>query len=322
MDIIISHIREIVHKIYKLNLYIDKIITTWYNIDMDIKFINNNLVLEHVKDFDLKHIFDCGQCFRFNMIDDNTYFGIAKGKALKISQSCDTITLYETTEKDFYDVWFHYFDFGRDYGKIKSELSRDSVMKTAISYGEGIRILNQDLWETVVSFIISASNNIPRIKGIIERLCANFGEEINYMGNTYYSFPTPQRLSELSRDDLSVIRSGFRDKYIIDAAQKFHSGVLSEDLIRSQSTAEAKKSLMSINGVGDKVSNCILLFGLGKSDSFPVDVWIKRIMEYCYFDGEQSISTISRFAEDKFGNISGFAQQYLFFYARENKIGI
>lgn len=289
---------------------------------MDIKIHGNDLIVTGLRDFNLNHIFDCGQCFRFNRLDDTTYFGVAKGRALRISQVGDEVTLYSTTEDDFKNIWFDYFDLGRDYGKIKSRLSLDPVMKEAISYGDGIRILNQDLWEAVISFIISASNNIPRIKGIIERFCAAFGEEIEYIGNIYYSFPDILKTASLSKEDLSVIRAGYRDKFIIDAAEKFKNGALSDEYIKSLSTPDAKKALMSINGVGNKVSDCILLFGLSRVDSFPVDVWIKRIMEYCYFDGEQSIDTISRFAAEHFGDIGGFAQQYLFFYARENKIGV
>lgn len=288
---------------------------------MNVEYLNKNLIVTGLKDFNLKHIFDCGQCFRFNEISKNTYFGIAKNKAIKISQFGDTVTLYDTEKNDWDNIWFDFFDLSRDYGEIKQTLSQDSIMKEAITYGDGIRILNQDLWEAVISFIISASNNIPRIKGIIERFCKEFGEKISYMENTYYSFPTIETVSGLSKEDLSVIRAGYRDKYIIDAAQKFKSGEMSETLLRSMTAEQAKKTLMTINGIGNKVSDCILLFGLQKVNSFPVDVWIKRIMEYCYFDCEQSIDTISRFAVDKFGDLGGFAQQYLFFYARENKIG-
>ena len=147
------------------------------------------------------------------------------------------------------------------------------------------------------------------------------GDKIEYMGKTYYTFPAIDKTASLTKEGLSVIRAGYRDKYIMDAASKFKNGELSEDDIRSMSAHDAKKALMSINGVGNKVSDCILLFGLNKADSFPVDVWIKRIMEYCYFDSEQSIDTISEFANNKFGKLGGYAQQYLFFYARENKIG-
>lgn len=289
---------------------------------MNIVSKNNNIILTNTEDFDLEHIFDCGQCFRFNRLDGNTYLGVAYGRALKISQDGSTVTLYDTNERDFYDIWFDFFDFSRDYGKIKDRLSSDSVLREAIGCGGGIRILKQDLWETIVSFIISASNNIPRIKGIIERFCEAFGDEIHYMGKAYYSFPSPERTASLSLEDLSVIRAGFRDKYILDAAKKISGGDISLDYIKSLPTPEAKQALMTINGVGNKVSDCILLFGLSRADAFPVDVWIKRIMEYCYFDGEQSINTISRFAEKNFGTLGGYAQQYLFFWARNNKINV
>lgn len=287
---------------------------------MDIKHSGNNLIVTGLKDFNLKHIFECGQCFRFNEIEKNTYLGIAKGNALCISQDSDSITLYETTEEDFKNIWYDYFDLGRDYGEIKKRLSVDPIMENAISYGDGIRILNQDLWETVISFIISASNNIPRIKGIIERFCTSFGKKINYMGKTYYSFPDIDTVYKLSKEDLSVIRAGYRDKYIMDAAQKFQNGQINDGYIRSLTTPEAKKMLLTINGVGEKVCNCILLFGLQRVDSFPIDVWIKRIVEKLYFGEEQNIPTIAEFAKKHFGDIGGFAQQYLFFYARENKI--
>lgn len=290
---------------------------------MDINITNNDLIVTGLTDFSLDHIFDCGQCFRFNRCSDGSYFGVAKGRALRISQSESSVIFHETSKEDFLNIWFDYFDLGRDYGAIKAALSKDSVMREAVSYGDGIRILNQELWETVVSFIISASNNIPRIKGIIERLCESFGEKISYMGSTYFAFPDAKTLASLTREDLSVIRAGFRDKYIIDAAKKFSRGELCEDIIKALPTPDAKKALMSISGVGNKVSDCILLFGLARADSFPVDVWIKRITEYCYFGGEKrSIDEIAAFADKRFGPLGGFAQQYLFFYARENKIGI
>ena len=289
---------------------------------MRIDTDKNNIILTDVHDFDIHHIFGCGQCFRFNLTDNNTYVGVAHGHALRISQNGSDVTLYNTSAEDFSNIWYDYFDLGTDYYAIKEALSSDSVMREACSFGGGIRILRQPLWETVVSFIISASNNIPRIKGIIERLCENFGDKIIYEGNIFYSFPSPSVLAELSLDDLSVIRAGFRDKYILNAAGKFSDGTLSDTYMRSLSVSDAKKALMSINGVGNKVSECILLFGLSHTESFPVDVWIKRIIEHCYFGSEQSIDTVSRFANEKFGSLGGYAQQYLFYWARENKIGI
>ena len=251
---------------------------------MEIIAEKSDIIIHGARDFDLTHIFECGQCFRWNRTGENEYTGTAKGHALTISQSADEIVFHDTPERVFYDVWYDYFDFGTDYGAIKERLSDDPVMREAMKYGGGIRILNQDLWETVVSFIISASNNIPRIKGIVERLCAAYGEETVYRGDVYYTFPAAERLSALSREDLGVIRAGFRDKYIIDAAGKFHSGELSAQGLSKMTSQDAKKALMTISGVGNKVANCILLFGLHRTDAFPVDVWIKRIMEYCYFD--------------------------------------
>ena len=289
---------------------------------MDIQVKNNDIILKNVKDFNLEHIFDCGQAFRFNKTRKNTYTGVAFGQALTISQSDDEVILYNTTYESFVNVWYNFFDFDNDYSKIKSTLATDKFMREATEHGYGIRILRQDLWETIISFIISASNNVPRIKGIIERLCEAFGDEVEYMGNVYHTFPHPGKLAALSIDDLSVIRAGFRDKYILDAANKISEGIISLDAIKSMSTPDAKSALMSINGIGNKVSDCILLFGLNRQDSFPVDVWIKRIMEYCYFTNEQPINVISDYAKEKFGNLGGYAQQYLFFWARENKIGI
>lgn len=289
---------------------------------MNITYKDNNIILENLADFKLRHIFDCGQSFRWNRTGERSYTGVAKGHALEIEQSGERITLFDTTPSDFESIWYDYFDLSRDYSKIKSELSRDTVLREAVPFGSGIRILKQDLWETVVSFIISASNNIPRIKKIIELLCKSFGEPIHYRDRLYYSFPDFRTLSALSVSDLSVIRAGFRDKYIKAAADAFAAdeGAFSE--LYSLSTEEAEKRLMSLYGVGSKVAGCILLFGLSKTDAFPVDVWIKRIMEALYFNGSADNASIQRFARSRFGKYAGIAQQYLFFYARENNLGV
>ncbi len=289
---------------------------------MEITYENGSVILHKPKDFSLTHIFDCGQCFRFNKTGSNSYTGVAFGKAVTVSERGEDVVFHDTSEADFKNIWYDFFDLYRDYGKIKKTLAVDDVMKKAVECGRGIRILKQDLWETIVSFIISQSNNIPRIKGIIERFCQNFGTKTEYMGNVYYTFPDIKTTASLSLDDLSVIRAGFRDKYILNAAKLFDSGKMDIDALKAMSSKDAKSTLMSFKGIGNKVSDCIMLFGLGHTDSFPVDVWIKRIMEYCYFDGEQPIKTISDFAYDKFSPLCGYAQQYLFFYARENKIGI
>ena len=282
---------------------------------MNISVSNNNLVLTDVSDFNLDNIFDCGQCFRWNKTSDGGYIGVVGSRALKITQSDNTITLFDTTRTDFDDFWFNYFDFNTDYSKIKQTLSKDSVLKTATKFGQGIRILNQDLWECVVSFIISASNNIPRIKKIINSLCELYGDEISYMGNTYYSFPTPERINSLGIDDLSQIKAGFRDKYIISASQFFCES-FNNEYFKDLDYNQAKKELMRINGIGNKVADCILLFSLAKRNSFPVDVWVKRVVEHFYFDEAQPIEAIQAFSKEKFGELGGYAQQYLFIYAK------
>lgn len=291
---------------------------------MDIITQNNNIIITGQTDFKLRHIFDCGQCFRFNPDESGAYIGTAFGRTIRISQENDRITLHNTSMEDFTAVWHDFLDLGRDYSQIKHQLTSDGdpIMRAASEYGDGIRILNQDLWETMISFIISASNNIPRIKKIIELFCSNFGTPHEYEGKIHYSFPSPEKTAALTPEELSVIRAGFRDKYILNCARDIVSGRLDLDRIKQLSAHDAKKALMGIYGIGNKVSDCILLFGLGRLDAFPVDVWIKRIMEYCYFNSEpQSIKTISSFAESKFGALGGIAQQYLFFYARELKIG-
>lgn len=289
---------------------------------MEISCKNGNVLLTDTDSFELSHIFDCGQCFRWNRNPDGSFSGVAMDRALKISKHDGKVIFHNTSIDDFNNIWREYFDLNTSYSEIKKELSSDKILKEAIGYGDGIRILKQDLWECVVSFIISASNNIPRIKKIVENLCCNFGEKISYMGEVFYTFPTPEKINSLTLEDLSVIKAGFRDKYILDAAEKFVSGEISYEMFENMSAEDAKKMLMTIKGVGNKVADCIVLFGLSKCESFPVDVWIKRIMEYCYFDGEESIEKISAFAKEKFGTLGGYAQQYLFFYARENKIGL
>lgn len=288
---------------------------------MKISEINNNLVLTNVKDFNLKNIFDCGQCFRWNEQNDGAYIGVANSRALKISQENDTVTFYDTSIEDFNNIWFNYFDFNTDYQEIKQVLSSDLILKSATEFGNGIRILNQELWECVVSFIISASNNIPRIKKIINTLCELYGEKISYMGKTYYAFPTPEKIYSLGISGLAPIKAGFRDKYIISAAEFFMKD-FNESYFHTLDYKSAKKELMKISGIGNKVADCILLFSLSKRNSFPVDVWIKRVIEHFYFEEEQTIENIQKFSKEKFGELGGYAQQYLFYYAREQKIGL
>lgn len=289
---------------------------------MELKQANEFITITELHDFELKHIFECGQCFRFFSDAPDQYTVIAFGKALRIQKVKDNTFRFYTTKEEFETFWFDYFDLARDYGALKQTLSvKDPVMRQAVGFGAGIRILKQDLWECIISFIISSSNNVPRIQKILEAFCRQFGDKFSYLGNVYYSFPPPERIAKLNLEDLCCIRAGYRDKYILDAAKKIADGTISLEKLKRASFEQAQKMLFQIYGIGCKVANCILLFGLGHTQSFPVDVWIKRTVESFYFKGkQQSIPVISAFAQEQFGALGGFAQQYLFFFAREQNL--
>lgn len=277
--------------------------------------------IEGVRDFSADHIFDCGQCFRWNRESDGSYTGIAFGRAVNIKETDGTVTIENCTEEDYSSIWADYLDMKRDYGMIKESLSEgDSVMKAAAAYGSGIRLLQQDPWETLISFIISQNSNIPRIKKCIEALCENFGRGIGvYRGAQRFAFPTPERLAGLTREELAVCRLGYRDTYIIEAAKAVAADAGSALYsARGMSGADAERYIRSIKGVGPKVANCIMLFGLLKYESFPIDVWMKRIMHELYGFDQNDLRGMQAYAAEKFGEYSGFAQQYLFYYAREN----
>ena len=282
---------------------------------MLVKHENNNTILTDFEDFDLKQTFTCGQCFRWDSLPDGSYAGVAFGKFLKISADGAEFTLHGVSPTEYADIWEKYFDIPRDYSAIKQKLAVSDIMKKAITAGSGIRILRQDIWETTVSFIISASNNIPRIKKIIAAFCEQFGENL---GNGFFSFPSPDQLRGITVQDLAPIRSGFRAKYIVDAVNKVNSGEVDIHSLETLSTNDARKQLLKISGVGNKVADCILLFSLGRMDVFPVDVWINNTMQALYPEKCSSISDARTAGPEIFGENCGIAQQYLFYYAREN----
>ena len=268
-------------------------------------------------DFTPKHIFECGQCFRFKKEQDDSYTVVAKGKVINVSKVNGNIIIKNATENDVSDIWYDYFDLGTDYGKIKKTLYKDKHLRESLKYGQGIRILNQDLWECIISFIISANNNIPRIQGIIERFTQKYGEKIKAFDSTYYSFPDVDRLKEIKKEDLAELKAGYRDSYLIDAILKVSSNEVNIENIKNMTTLKAKSELLKIKGVGNKVADCILLFGNSRHETFPVDVWVKRSMGAVYKD-EIKDTPIHDFANIKFGKLAGYAQQYLFYYMREN----
>jgi len=274
--------------------------------------------LNNLASFDIGQILECGQCFRFAKLEDNHYKIIAYGSTLTIKQEGDTVRL-SCSPEEFRSVWHSYFDLDRDYCGIKTLIAHnDPIMAEAIAHAPGIRILKQDFWEMVVSFIVSQNNRIPMIKKVIENICERYGSPIE--GG--FAFPSAQQISGASVADLMELKTGFRAKYIKDAVDKRLLGQLNEEHLRSLGTNDVKTVLTAVHGIGDKVAHCILLTGLNRMDVFPTDVWIRRIISHLYFDGaDVSLKTIQDFAHDKWGENTGIAQQYLFHYARLNKIG-
>ena len=283
---------------------------------MDYKITENGILIENARDFEPEHVFECGQCFRWNKEADGSYRGVAGGRILRVEKRGGDILLNGTDEKQFREYWARYFDLERDYGQIKQALSCDPVLKRAVKFGSGIRILKQDTWETLISFIISANNRIPRIKSTIEKLCRSFGSQREAKGETFFDFPTPGCLSRLDEQDLRSCGCGFRARYVLEAARMVEEGRVDLASLETISTAEARSALLHFPGVGPKVADCILLFSMARFDAFPVDVWVKRVMEYYYLKRDTSLAEIRRYAEEKFGPLAGAAQQYLFFYAR------
>lgn len=251
-------------------------------------------------DLDLDETLDCGQAFRWRKTASDfqcTYTGSFVNSCLTVSQTAPgRFIFHETTEEDFLDKWVDYFDFSTDYTELKRCFSQDETLSKACGYAGGIRLLRQDSWECLISFIISQNNNIPRIKGIIDRLCENYGGE----------FPEAEALAAETVDSLAYLRSGFRAKYICDAASRVNSGSTDLAAIAAAPIDQARTELKKILGVGPKVAECVLLYGMHRTEAFPVDVWIKRVLAEYYPDG------FPEFAADN----AGIAQQYLFHYIR------
>lgn len=271
---------------------------------MEIKYIGKDIVLEDIRCLDLDLTLDCGQAFRWKKQEDGSWSGVVKGVFLNISKTDDTVLLRNTTKENFENIWLDYFDFNKDYVKICDTLKQDSLLAPTVDEYYGIRILNQDSWEALCSFVISQQNNIKRIKGIISRLCKAYGDEII---NGFYSFPSAEKLSSLTVADFEELGMGYRAKYLEKLSKDVAGGKIDLEKIKVLTLDEARKELLNIYGVGIKVANCALLFGFGFYDAFPVDVWMKRVMEY-YPDG----------LPECFDGIGGIAQQYLFHWARNN----
>ncbi len=264
---------------------------------------DSQIVIPDVRDLDLEQTLDCGQSFRWEKQNDGSFSGVAFDKYVNISLDGTDMTIKNAVENDR-ELWFDYFDLALDYGKIREDISEiHPVLKEAAKYAPGIRILRQESYEALCTFIISQNNNIKRIKGIVGRLCESFGDEIE---DGVYGFPTAERLAELTPDDLAPLRAGFRNRYIIDSAKKVASGEVDLELCKTADYETSRAELMKITGVGVKVADCTLLFGMHRVEAFPIDVWMKRAMEKL-FPGMTAVD---------FGEYAGIAQQYIFHYSR------
>lgn len=274
----------------------------------------SKVILEEYDSFDIEQTLECGQCFRFNKLGEKEYVIVAMSKVLHIKQTNERIEFYPTTKKEFEEIWLDYFDLNRDYLEIKKIVSDgDEIMQKAVEFAPDIRILNQDPWECLISFIISQNNRIPMIKQVIKNISEMYGTKVS----DYHLFPTLEQLSKADESSLISCKTGFRAKYILDAIKNVSDGNVDFEKLKDYGTDDARNKLMEIKGVGQKVSDCVLLFSMRRGDVFPTDVWIKRVMEHFYFGGEETkIKTIHEFAQNKFGKYAGFAQQYLFHYAR------
>lgn len=254
--------------------------------------------------FNLAQTLECGQCFRWECAEDGAWHGVSSGKALRVRQTEQQIIFEGTTEEEFQTFWSNYFDLNTDYERIHKKLcERNAALRLAAVSASGLRILRQEPWETLCSFILSQNNNIPRIKKIIETLCSCFGEKLP---GGEYSFPSAEVIAELSEEDLSPIKCGFRSKYLLDAAKKIAEGKFDLHAIEMMPTEEARKMLTMLRGVGPKVAECVLLYGFHRLEAFPVDVWMTRAMTGL-FPGE---------SPDSFGEYAGIAQQYIYYYSR------
>ena len=274
--------------------------------------------------FDVKNIFECGQCFRWNKQEDGSYTGVFNGNVMNVQKNGNTVTFKGICNGNIQEIVEDYFDLKRDYEKIKEQLSQiDEHLKTSIQYGQGIRILNQDLWEMIISYIISANNNIPRIKGIIERLSKAYGKEIEWYGEKYYTFPTVEELKDVTVENYRKLGAGFRDIRLYETVHMIlDKKVDLEQMQNNPNTLEVREQLLSLSGVGPKVADCILLFStLKRFEVFPIDVWVRRVMNELYIKKQDETKVnkkdIEKLAHEKFGNLAGIAQQYLFYWKRE-----
>lgn len=275
--------------------------------------------------FNLKDTLECGQCFRWKRIDNNLgenryiseYIGVISDRVIRIRQINNTIYVYSNVKENLKETIEYYFDLYNNYDRIEKEISvLDKTVERAVKNTSGIHILNQATFEALISYIISANNNIPRIKKSIEEICKRYGKKVMFEGNEYHLFPTIKELSNVTEAEFKSLSVGYRDKYLVKTVRDLMENVVYEECTSKLTNAQLKKVLMSFTGVGPKVADCVMLFSYGRQDVFPIDVWVRRAMEKLYLKKESTIKEVAEYAEDYFGNYAGIIQQHLFYNMR------
>ncbi len=273
------------------------------------------------KCFNLKYTLECGQCFRWNKTDEG-YVGVIKDRVIKIRQDKDILYVRSNNVDNLERVITEYLNLDIDYDSIEKRISKvDEHVKKAVSNTSGLRFLKQDLFETIISYIISANNNIPRISKSVNEISKRYGDKIEFEGDEYYLFPTPKQLENVGIIEYRECGVGFRDNYIYDTVKKITSNEIDLLKLKDLDTYELKKVLLSLKGVGPKVADCILLFACSRTEVFPIDTWVEKIMQKLYFDNkETSKKKIQAYADEFFKDDAGIIQQHLFYNIRENMI--
>jgi len=273
--------------------------------------------------FNLKYTLECGQCFRWKNIGENCYVGVIKDRVLKIKQIGNTLYVSSNDERDLEKVVKDYFNLEKDYSKIEERISKtDEYVKKAVSNTSGLRHLNQDLFETLISYIISANNNIPRISKSVNEISKRYGKKVTLDNEDYYLFPSPKQLENVSVQEYRHCGVGFRDKYIFDTVKRINNNELNLDELKELDTPTLRKKLLDCMGVGPKVADCIMLFSCGREEVFPIDVWVERIMKRLYFDDNEKTTKkqILEYSNSHFSKDAGIIQQHLFYNVREGNI--
>ena len=275
-----------------------------------------------VKCFNLKYTLECGQCFRWKKIDEDYYVGVIKDRVIKIKQVKDTLYIISSNMDNLEDIVRYYFNLDLDYTSIEKRISIvDDNVKKAVTNTSGLRFLKQDFFETLISYIISANNNIPRISKSVNEISRRYGKEVELEGEKYYLFPTPEELKNVTIEEYRECGVGFRDKYIYNTVAKINNKEIDLDELFKMDTPNLKKELLSLMGVGPKVADCILLFSCSRVEVFPIDTWVEKIMTQLYFENNKvTKNQIQDYAKNNFKNDAGIIQQHLFYNIREGMI--